>query len=596
MPESYDVTIGAAGYLLAAGSYRRQQAGAAAPAAARRVVRQGWHGALQALDADDRRYWSGHGLRPALDGQGLAPGPLELAPLAVTGLDAAVNPRYGVLAGGRPYLAAGAGLWQLDRASGVDPLALGGATQLGGGLGAVASGLAVRDDRDLFIARSGLGLWRWTVGGSAFTQYTLAFNGVAVYAGAVWGLGSATQPTRLLLVSDLATATVDAAGWYLDSPLRSGALVRDALYVGTAGALWRVKGTVTSTFNGTVEPLVYAPGAGFDDSFTALVDYNGELYTWYAGQVVRYDASATVGGALVGTGLRADYCRGLAVAGPYLVAVVDGTPQYLDAQVWAYDGRGWFCLARKLPGGLEYGYPIPSGAYFRNADVVVSALGTNQLTGYQFRGDSTAPGLAANGEVLTGLARDGRPDEAKVWLRVGAELSTPAPGPSFTGVTVTLAYTVDGATYTDAGSATVSVAGATSLVFALPAGVVGKGLGLAYRLAGVTTGGPVLNVLWAEYRGVEAATPRRSWTFEVVASDDAVTRTGSRDPRTGQQVAASLWAAWSAGAPLAFRDIDYDLDPVTRTVRLTQLEEQVKITSDAGRWTEARLKVGLVEE
>lgn len=596
MPETYDITLGAAGYMLAPGTYHRQQAGPVPTPAAHRVTRARWSGALQAIAARPERYWSGYGLRPVLDGQGVGPGPLELAPLAIAGFDLA-NPRFAVLAGGRPYVAAGDGLWRLDRASGANPYNLGGATQLGGPLGAVAAGLAMSGDRYLVVARQGLATWVYDLVTATWSTWPLALNNVAVYGNAVWGLGSVTEPYRLIHVIDGPAGTINATGWYLGATLRGAALVRDALYVATTNALWRVKGYDTgNNWSGTMDTIVYAHGAGYNDSFTSLVDFNGELFTWYAGQVHRYDASATVGGALVPVGLHAGACRGLTVAGDLLIAAVVDTPQYAGAQVWAFDGRGWFCLARNPGGGLDYAYPFPTASYFQDADVILSNLGTTQLTGYQLRSYPAQPGLAPAGELLTGQLDDGAPDTLKTWLRVGAELFAPAPSPAPSSCTVTLSYSLDGRTYTVAGSATVSTAAATSLVFDLPAAARAKALGLAFAVSGVSSGGPVLGALWAEYRPTPLAVPKRSWSFEILASDDVTTRAGGGDARTGRQLAATLWSAWAAAAPLTFRDVDYDLDPTPRTVRITHLAETAKTTSDAGRWTEARLKVALVEE
>lgn len=604
MAERFDVTLDGQGYMLAPGSYRRQQAGVALAGGTRRVVQHRWRGALRGLAEATDRYWASVGLRPLQDGEALGPGPRERAALVVTGLDPFAK-RFGVLANGQPYFVAGQALWRVESVAGSAPRLLGGCTQLGGALGVAASGLAVRDDAALFIARGGGDLWRWDIGGAAFTMYPLRFNNVAVYAGSVWGLGSATEPNRLLRVTDLATAAVDAAGWYLDSAIRTAALARDALYVGTAGALWRVKGAVSGgAFQGTIEPLVYGAGAGYGDAFSELIDFAGELYTWYGGQVMKYAVPGASGGGaanLVPTGLVAASCRGLAVAGNVLIAAVHDTPQYSGGQVWAYDGVGWWCLARNTGAGSpDYWAPLATGNFTQDADLLASSLGQNTLHGFQLRSYATLPGLAAAGEVVTSLWHGGDPDQEKVWLRVGAELVTPgqasSPGlPSFSACTVTLGYTLDGTNFTTVGSVTVDSAAARTVAFDLPTATTGKLLALKYGVSGVSDGGPSLAALWAEYRSTEPPVRKRVWSFEVLASDDVVTREGGRDSRNGSQIAAALWSAWRRGAALAFRDLDYDRDPSACTVRISTIEEQVKAPADAGRWGESRLKLGLVE-
>ena len=604
MADRFHVTLGGQGHMVAPGSYRRQQSGAQPEGAGpqRLAQRDCGGGGLRGPQLERDRFWTSVGLRPVGLGQGVGPGPKERAPLPVAGLDQNA-PRHAVLAGGRPYFAAGQALWQVDRTLGVNPENLGGCTQLGGSLGATASGLAVRDDRELFVARGGGDLWRWTIGGAGFTAYALPFKGVAVYANSVWGLGSATEPTRLLRVTDLAAAAVDPAGWYLDSALRGAALARDALYVATAGALWRVRGTQNSAgaFTFDVQPVLFAGGAGFGDAFGALVEFGGDLFTWYGGQVMRYHATGTGAADLAPTGLTAGYCRGLAVAGGYLVAAVVDTPQYGGGQLWAYDGHGWWCLARNTGGGSpDYWAPMPTASYVQDADLIAFSKGQNTLHGFQLRSYSAQPGLAPGGELITSLWHGRDPDQEKVWLRVGAEFVTPgrasSPGlPSFSPCTVALAYTLDGSNFSAAGSATIDTAGARTIAFDLPPGTTGKLLALKYSLSGVTEGAPTLTALWAEYRPAEPLACRRAWAFEVLAGDGMVARDGSRDARSGRQIAAALWAAWQAGAALAFRDLDYDLDPTPRTVRIANLDERIAAPADAGRWGESRLRVELVE-
>lgn len=592
MGERYDVTLGTNGYLVAPKSYRRgldRVTTLGGPPV--RIVQREWRGALRATQRERDRYWTSVGLRPRLDGAGLGPGPLQRAPVTIAGLTPLVE-RYWVLAGGRPYLAAGDKLWQLDRA-GAGPYLLGGATQLGGVLGATASGLAQWRDASLFVARSGSDLWRWDIGGVSFTTYaSLTFKGVAVYVGSVWGLGSAAEPARLLRVADLAAGTVDAAGWTLDGALRSTAVVvRDALYVATARSLWRCRmGGPASAPSYDVQPLF--SGDSFGDAFVYLADYQGELYTWYAGEVRRL----APGGRLESTGLRADSCVGLTVAGNVLVAGVIGTAQYSGNQLWAYDGAGWWCLGVVT----DVRHPFGSGGYFDDASVLAGIWGQSQLTGWQLRELAVQPGLAPTGEVVSSWWTGPQPDEDKRWVRVGCEMVAPgqasSPGlPDYGAITVTLSYSLDGTNFTVAGSQALDTSRATTLAYTLPAGTSAKGIALKWALSGVSDGGPTLTALWAEYRTQEAPVRRRHWEFDILAGDEQVDRLGSAVPRSGRQIAAELWAAWESGAPLAYRDLDYDLAPTVRTVRIVDLTEGVKVPGDAGRWGESVVSVKLVE-
>jgi hypothetical protein len=261
--------------------------------------------------------------------------------------------------------------------------------------------------------------------------------------------------------------------------------------------------------------------------------------------------------------------------------------------LWAYDGRGWWCLGRNSDSHHEYAWPFSTASYFENADLLVCS-GTINLLALQLRPRTAQPGLAPGGELTTALWHADAPDGDKAWIRIGAEFAWPG-GAAFGSCTVTLAYSTDGATFTTAGSAGVASAAPRTLAFALPANTVGKWLALRYTLSGVITGAPTLAALWAEYRLAEPGARRRTWQFDLLAADRTPRRDGAPDPRAGGALSADLWSAWEAGATLAFRDLDYDRLPSARTVRLVALDESIPAPADAGRWGESRLRVKLIE-
>lgn len=598
--ERFDITLGGKGYMLAPGSYRRGQDGAILPATtpARLVQREWAGGGLRGVQQERDRFWSSVGLLPARAGQGVGAGPQEAA-LTAAGLDPFAR-RYSALAaagGGatRPYLAAGGALWQVERAgTGPGPDNLGSFTQLGPTQAQACNGLA-SDGVRLYFGRAGAPFLIWPLGGGAFdTSPTLTFNGLIHHAGSLWGLGSPAEPNRLFRCTG--NSTVEGSGWALDSAPRAATLARDGLYVATANAIWRARGGVSGgLFEGEVAPVVFANGAGFGDDFTALADYGGELFTWYAGQVMRHRVTASGGAGLLPTGLVAGGCRGLIAAGGCLIACVTDTPQFPGAQLWAYDGQGWWCLARATDSQHDYWAPLPTAAYFADADLLAFGFGTTNVYGLKLRPRPAQPAFAPAGELTTSLWHGRDPDREKVWLRIGAELVTPGGAGPFVPCTVTLGYTLDGTTWAVAGAATLTGGAARTLSWGLPSGATSKWLGLRYGLGGVDDGAPTLAALWAEYRPLEALTRRRHWTFDVLAADATPARDGVPDPRPGAAIAADLWAAWEAGATLPFRDLDYDLAPTERAVRVAGLEELIAAPADAGRWADSRLRVRLIE-
>lgn len=589
--ESHDITLGTQGYMVAPGSYRRSVESGSPTT--RRIVQRAWSGGgLQPLQADDDRFWSSLGLLPAsvgLGGGGVGPGPKETS-LTLPGLHASAR-RHATLHGGRPYFGAGGALYRPERVGiGLNPNNLGGFTQLGATLPGDCNGLASDGGGKLYLSRDGQPYATWTIGGAAFdTTPTIPLVGCAWYAGSLWGGFYDGVLWRLIRVTG--GATYETPGWPIDSAPRTFAALRDGLYFGTGGALWRVRGSVVGgAFGGEITPLA---SGGASDDFVALAEYNGDLYTWRDGAIVRYGAAASGRAELIPVGLRGYGCRGLAVVGGYLfAAVIDGLGA-TGVALWAYDGRGWWCLGRNTDGNHDYLWPFTAGGFFDDADPIVFGGGTN-VHGRQLRPRTAQPGLAPSGELTTTLWHDDAPDADKAWARIGAELAWPG-GAAFGSCTVALAYSLDGATFTTAGSVSVTSAAPRTLAFALPANTVGKWLALRYTLSGVTSGAPVLAALWAEYRPAEPGLRRRAWQFDLLAADQTPRRDGALDGRPGGTISADLWSAWESGATLAYRDLDYDRNPVARTVRIVALDESIAAPADAGRWGESKVRVKLIE-
>ncbi len=590
---NYDITLDGHGYMLAPGTYRRglDAAGGVGGPPVRQVQREWAGGAGRAVQGERDRFWQSRALLPVGRGDGPGPGPRETT-FTVAGL-APLKRRHGVSAGGRPYLATGGGLWRPERGgAGTHPNNLAGVGQLGATLLQEFTGLATDGADRLFLSRAGAGYAVWPIGGGAFDlAATVQLVGCAWYAGSLWG--GVLDPAGWRLARVVGPGTIEGTGWPLDSAPRAFATVRDGLYLGTGGGLWRVRGAVVGgVFSGEIAPL--ASGGGGADDFCALAEFGGDLYTWAGGEVVRYHVTAGGGATLLPAGRRGWACRGLAVAGGWLFAALVDGPDSADVALWAYDGAGWWCVARNLDGEHDYSWPTPTASYFDNADLLAWGLGLARCHAFQLRPRAGQPGLAPDGELTTALWHGRDPDAAKGWTRIGAELAWPG-GAAFAPCTATLAYATDGATFTPLASAALLDATSRSLVADLPPGTIGKWLALRYTIGGVADGAPTLAALWAEYRPVETPRRRRHWAFTVLAADKLLDRAGRPDPRGGTQIAADLRAAWEGGGTLPFRDLDDPLEPRERAVRIVALDEAIAAPADAGRWTESRIAVRLVE-
>jgi hypothetical protein len=216
--------------------------------------------------------------------------------------------------------------------------------------------------------------------------------------------------------------------------------------------------------------------------------------------------------------------------------------------------------------------------------------------------DAATHAYAATGSFVTSLLDAGERDADKSWRAIGATFAAPAvrgnPA-SVDGVTVTLSWSIDaGETWTVAASANVSDPTQRTLALRadlVSAAAVSRFLQLKVTWLSVADWAPVLTGVWAEHATLDAPARRRRWSLGVMARDGLVRRDGSVSPISGRQQIAHLWNAWSANQTITFKDIDYDSDPVTRQVRIVDIEEHVAKPSDASRWGDASVRLGLVE-
>jgi hypothetical protein len=91
----------------------------------------------------------------------------------------------------------------------------------------------------------------------------------------------------------------------------------------------------------------------------------------------------------------------------------------------------------------------------------------------------------------------------------------------------------------------------------------------------VTDWAPVLTAIVVEYERLGDPAKRRRWQMSVTARDRTVERDGAVHTRTGREIVADVWAAWQTSSTVPLRDLDYDADPVERTVRIVGLVEEV---------------------
>ena len=119
------------------------------------------------------------------------------------------------------------------------------------------------------------------------------------------------------------------------------------------------------------------------------------------------------------------------------------------AQLWGYDGAGWWLLAEVDPGDA-LATPIADGG----GSVVTLDQSTGTLAARDLGDLTTAATLASPFSVTTRPLDAGEPEQPKRWLRVGVELAR-LDGAAVGEWTAALDYSTDaGSTWQSAGPAT----------------------------------------------------------------------------------------------------------------------------------------------
>lgn len=627
MPLPNDVTLNGVDYALVPGGYRKRNAPATAatnPRDVRRLTLGPFgRGQRQAFDfrlptSDSRLVtagWDSVGVGPCFDGQGIEPFP-SVAPFGDLMLDtpSATNRAYGAIAGSNAFVGIGRRIYKSVALSNATWANLTAAADLGTGF--AISGLAYYQDDLLVLLSSGQDIRKFNTATNSLTvwrsgergQVGVGYKGQLVYAPR---LANAQEELRLSGTRWNGNAVTHLR--YLDSPILTMALFNGRVAIATRTSLYLMGGepypgepddaTVSADtskapeWRGDPEPIMTHGAFAADDDFVFLCSYRGRLYTWLAGRVAEYDDSQEQGRWLR-MGPEGVACRGATVAGDWLIVAI--TSRYQEqAELWGFDGQGWWLLGRRASPPAIWPCPI-GGAGNRDLVVFRDQSTLYDLYRVTWRGE-TAATYAASGAWTSSLLDAGDPTRDKAWRAAGASFAQPAhrgKADSGDSVTIALEYSLDGgATWTTAASQSTTAAGTRTFALqsAFAAIPVSRRLQLRVSWSSVSDWAPVLVGVWAEFETLDNAPNRRRWELVIAAGDRRVRRDGQLDAQTGRQKIAALWDAWEARATLAFKDIDNDADPVDYSVRIEEIEESAAKPNDAGRWGESRVALTLAE-
>ncbi|MCA9833673.1 MAG: hypothetical protein KC435_07000 [Thermomicrobiales bacterium] len=367
-------------------------------------------------------------------------------------------------------------------------------------------------------------------------------------------------------------------------------------------------------WSGEYEPFYQQGVYSERDDYRIFAGFGGRIFSWLAGGVQEYNPAGDRAG-WKSTGLNGRRCFGGTVAAGYLVVSIESEDG--DNELWAYDGTGWWCIDRQAmpaPGATgTWCNPLPLGSGFSSNsvgaynNVMVMVDGTNDYRTYrladQWHSDGTyLTSYPTSGQAITSMLDAGERDKTKAWRKLGCVFASPVRVGNTTStdsVDVALDYSID------AGASWISVQSTSKVGNTLPnmnfvmestlSGITSRFIMLRIRWSSVVDWAPILSSMWVEYEVLDNPARRRKWNLRLLARDQEVDRDGARLAKTGRQLTEDLWQAWESDTPMTFRDIDYDTDPVTRTVRIVGISEAVNQPADSNRWGQSTITLNLVE-
>lgn len=578
MPQTHDILLNGAGYMLVPGSYQYAAQGAA--------VSPGRAG-IRAWDAppgeDDGTRWQATGFLPTPVGFGARRG-LLLGPAlqtAATSMGAATATNcHGTIYHGTVYLSLGANLYAVTTApAGGVPNRYSGVTLIGAAAGPITSMWVYNDLLYMACDSPATTLSNYAgTGGIVGAPAVIAQAGWA-YAGANW-FSRRDAPAKIRATPDSGATFLD---WQLDGSVRAVCVTGQAVYLGTAGSLWKIQGafqtttasgSTTITWNGAVTPLIQTPGLGGADDFDWLVSYRGDVYTWLAGTVQRLSLGGVASPALVpvpdaprGTSARA------CVAGGNLLVCWQGADGY--ANISAYDGARWVTLFRA--NSVAPVNPVGTGGIVADGHALCFLLSTSQLGRMEFPVAALTNFPASSGVVIAGPWDAGAGDARKAWTEVEIGWNLAAGAAANPGGALTIETSADdGATWAAVGTTTIG-AGATAGTIRQPIAVTSERLTVRATWTPTSVyAGWQLTGIWANGWTIAAAPHKEAWTLKLRLSDKLPRRDGSVDSRTGEQMRAALRALAQSGVASSFLDVDYDLAALARTVRVVGYAETAR--------------------
>lgn len=589
MSEQYDVTIAGDGYMVKAGTYRREQDGVAETRVTRVKMGDFYGGQKRAAQLERDKIWQGYAAWPEYDSQGVSAGPG-----GVSYTEGIVDPNkydpaersWSVAYGDEVYVVQLRRLYKVTKDAGTGAYT---------GLSYLVSFANPAVDVALvgtrIVAAHGAagncGTYDIATGAMSATEVGRQADLVGNFEGRLM-LHEPTGEQDLRL--GLTTSWPPSFSVYkVDSLVKKLFLHDGHLWIFTELTALRVTSDTDYT------PEVSMPRAAAAVDLLWTVTHNGKLYLWLGNEVHLLEKSK---GEFVPAGLRGRATYGACSVGRWFVCCIANEATG-ETELWGHDGRGWWMIDSQDRLGDVMQWPVGVNGAADNVDVLCGRGSvTNQTVLYQFYRRPNYTGLAPIWSVTSSLLDANDRGLEKAWRRVGAEFAWPDGRGTADLVTIAVEYSADaGATWTQA--ATSNVAGNGSRVVTVEGGispaVVSKFLQVRVTVSSILDWSPVLLNLWAEAEVLDDPVRRRRWRFTVQCKDAVILRDGTADNTGARALAERLWAAWSAGGTVTLKDIDYDRTLTTYTVRLVDIVEKISKPQDAGTFADGEVELALSE-
>lgn len=443
-------------------------------------------------------------------------------------------------------------------------------------MGAAAVGLAVRGDRDLFVAfGASQDVARWEDGSSTWTASAFGAGEKASLIAMLADRPVVVKPNEPDRIYVWTSTFSSAPSYTVNGEVLALAPTGQGIVIATTqswylledvdGAPFQVLPVAQPVSNASEAVLLVHRG-------TVLAVVDGELWQreGLSGRWEHIDAPGVV--------------SQLTGFGGWLLAHL--TNYYGTSGVWAWDGGAWFFI----DGSVDQIHPGPHGLAGATID------NDNGFLAFDDRNPNDAGEYIENYSVATALSGEAI-ERDKSWSRIGAEFHRPD-GEPVGSWSAQLQYSVDaGRSWTNAaGSQTVDAE--HQRITADLSDVSARVLMVRVNLIATSGLAPALTALWADWSvtegdgggegtpGTSAETARtleRRWRMTVLAQDGVIDRDGTALGLDATTIRSNLWARLNQTS--SFTDVDGTIhSPVT----LSAIEEEWPSPADAAQHVATR--------